>query len=246
MRRAGKTKVAEWSGRLAGLVLCAFFGLGLFAGLSVPGRAVALKGRDLLAARGWRALVPVAVESRDPLRSSPRPAGAVALVARNEGFYALSGEGELTGPLSPDAEGDLPVLSGPGLDRASTSQLLEYAALLVRAEAALGALISEMRLSADGTASLYLARFHTEVVLDLGNAPLELGRAAEVMSRWRSRRDLIAALDMTTPGQAVMRLHGDELAAARGRRAALAAVTGQSPGSPAAPLGPRTKEPARR
>jgi hypothetical protein len=131
---------------------------------------------------------------------------AVALVERKDGFYALRSTGELRGPVSAELENDLPILSGPALERARPRQLLEDAGALVRAEAALGELISEMSVAEDGTASLYLERSRTELSFDLANAAPELERATYLLRRWRGHRDLIAALDMTTPGQAVMRL----------------------------------------
>ena len=69
-----------------------------------------------------------------------------------------------------------------------------------------------MQVDDDGTASLFLERERTEVVVDLDRAAAELQRAIKVRQQWQGRENLIAALDLTTPGLAVVRLH-----ASRGR-----------------------------
>ena len=84
--------------------------------------------------------------------------GAIALVERHDGFYQLFSGGELRGPVSPGKQGDLPVLSGDALDNARGSQMVDYTALLVRAETQLSEIISEMRVGDDGTGSLFLER----------------------------------------------------------------------------------------
>jgi len=89
--------------------------------------------------------------------------------------------------------------------------MVDYAAQLVRAEAQLSEIISEMRVGDDGTASLFLERERTEVVIDLERATTELQRAIKVRQQWQGRENLIAALDLTTPGLAVVRLHEVEL-----------------------------------
>jgi hypothetical protein len=66
---------------------------------------------------------------------------------------------------------------------------------------------------------LFLEREQTEVVIDLDRAPAELDRAIEVRSKWQGRENLIAALDLTTPGQAVMRLHTAQRAPSKHRSA---------------------------
>jgi len=202
---------SDWSWRLVGMGLCAFFGLGVLAGLGVARRQTALPVPARLLEYGSRLLKGLSPLNRAAL-AVPKflPAKlegfAVALVERKDGFYALRSTGELRGPVSAELEGDLPILSGPALERARPRQLLEDAGALVRAEAALGELISEMSVAEDGTASLYLERSRTELSFDLANAAPELERAAYLLRRWRGHRDRIAALDMTTPGQAVMRL----------------------------------------
>lgn len=134
--------------------------------------------------------------------------GAVGIVERGNGFYALSQSDGLVGPISPQAQGDLPVLSGPGVQNAPVDRLLHYASILVRAEAALSELISEMRVDDDNGAVFFLARSQTTIAIDLDSAPIEIERASELLARWRTHRQYVAALDMTTPGQAVMRLRG--------------------------------------
>jgi hypothetical protein len=44
--------------------------------------------------------------------------------------------------------------------------------------------------------------------IDLDDAPAQLKRATEVLGRWNGHEQLVAMIDMTTPGQAVMRLRG--------------------------------------
>jgi hypothetical protein len=88
--------------------------------------------------------------------------------------------------------------------------MVDYAAELVRAEAQLSEIISEMRVGDDGIASLFLERERTEVVIDLDRATTEIQRAIKVRQQWQGRENLIAALDLTTPGLAVVRLHAGE------------------------------------
>jgi hypothetical protein len=136
----------------------------------------------------------------------PAQGDAVALVERHDGFYALFAEGELRGPVEAARAGDLPILSGAAVQTAGASDLVRYAAALVRAEVALSGLVSEMRLDGDGTVSLFFDRSHTELRVDLDDAPAQLKRATEVLGQWRGHEQRIAMVDMTTPGQAVMRL----------------------------------------
>ncbi len=214
-RTSAKGAGADWTRKVLGLVLCAFFGLGVATGLSRPGRALAARVR-LTVDSYWVELTQTLMLWRErpaqgaliaPLAAAPA-GSAVALVERPDGFYALFAQGELRGPVEPGADGDLPILSGAPLDRASARDLVRYAATLVRSEAELTGLISEMRLDDDGTASLFFNRSRTEVRLDLDRAPGELRRASEVLGRWRGHEALVASLDMTTPGEAVMRLRG--------------------------------------
>jgi len=218
---------------MGGLVVCAFFALGVMTGFSTAGRTVALRASGSL--NSYRAQI---LDSLAPARTAAAsysavvvewagragiyrrgmqaPAassagdlrdGAIAIVERHDGFYELFSGGELRGPVSPGKQGDLPVLSGIALDNALGAQMVDYAAELVRAEAQLSEIISEMRVGDDGTASLFLERERTEVVIDLERATAELQRAIKVRQQWQGRENLIAALDLTTPGLAVVRLH---------------------------------------
>jgi hypothetical protein len=228
---------------MAGLLLCAFFLLGVMTGFSEPGRRVAL--RTKLMVQGWtdRALASLGAMRHGHLDQSIAPVEAIlrlgrpapktpsaavrpaslhsanhddtiAIVARADGFYALNSDGEMRGPVSPSQQPDLPILSGPGAQNALAADLLEDAALLVRAEAELSCLVSEMRLSEDRVASLFLDRARMQIVVDLDQEQAELRRANDVLKRWQGRERLIAMLDMTTPGMAVVRLN-QELVDAR-------------------------------
>ena len=129
---------------MGGLVVCAFFALGVMTGFSTAGRAGALRAsaslsayRDQIidslapartAASGYSAvLVQWAGRTGIYRRAIPGPGaaeisagnmrdGAIAIVERHDGFYELFSGGELRGPVSPDKQGDLPVLSGDSLD----------------------------------------------------------------------------------------------------------------------------------
>lgn len=228
---------------MGGLVVCAFFALGVMTGFSTTGRAIALRAsatlssyRDqivdslapaLTAAERYRDTGIQWAERTGLYRHSNAGAGpeaisatdlregAIAIVERRDGFYDLYRGGELRGPVSPDQQGDLPVLSGAALDDARGQQMVDYAAVLVRAETQLSEIISEMRVDDDGTASLFLEREQTEVVIDLDRATTEIQRAIKVRDKWQGRENLIGALDLTTPGLAVVRLHVSEGSHAR-------------------------------
>ena len=202
-----------WSSKALGLVLCAFFVLGMVTGLSQAGRALAARARVTLSLywaeaagtfAGWRDRTTESAMLAPLVR--PAQGDAVALVERHDGFYALFAEGELRGPVEAARAGDLPILSGAAVQTAGAQDLVRYAAALVRAEVALSGLVSEMRLDGDGTVSLFFDRSHTELRVDLDDAPAQLKRATEVLGQWRGHEQQIAMVDMTTPGQAVMRL----------------------------------------
>jgi hypothetical protein len=228
---------------MGGLVVCAFFVLGVMTGFSTTGRAVALRtSRTLLSyQRGimdslaperevasnyygvileWAQHVGIyhpvthgpGVES---LSARDMRDGAIAIVERRDGFYELFAGGELRGPVSPGKQGDLPVLSGIAAESAPGKQMVDYAEVLIRAETQLSEIISEMQVADDGTGALFLEREQTEVVIDLDRAPTELQRVIEVRAQFPGRENLIAALDLTTPGQAVVRLHAEERAPSR-------------------------------
>lgn len=237
---------------MVGLVLCAFFVLGVMTGFSSRGRAATLRITRFISTFANR--LSSAVAHRDgtvadfsaALRSigignRPAPAqhpaaralvevpqeGAIAMVERGADFYALYANGELRGPVSPDAEGDLPILSGPGTENARGAALVEWTAVLVRSEAQLSRLISEMSVGDDGTAALYLDNARTEILIDVDDAPLEIARANEVLRRWRGRESMIEAIDMTTPDEAVVRLVGAD-ASVLARRDPLRTISDRS------------------
>jgi hypothetical protein len=200
-KRKKTSKAAEWSWRLAGIALCAFFALGVAAGLSRSGHSLAQRLETL-----FRALPRLsAMRSAGTAEASLSDEGAVALVERRDGFYALDAAGGLRGPIAPVAAGDLAVISGAGADAAG-AQLLDDARLMIRAETSLGPAVSEMRVSDDRTATLFLEQPAFAITLDLQNAPLELERVARILALWRGRQGLIAAIDLTTADQAVVRI----------------------------------------
>jgi hypothetical protein len=238
VRSGGNRTVAGWSPRLGGLVVCAFFALGVITGFSATGRAITLRVSATLssyrnqimdslapartAAASYPALLTQwagragiyhqAIHGPDAaaLSAGDMREGAIAIVERHDGFYELFSGGELRGPVSPGKQGDLPVLSGAVLDNARGPQMVDYAAVLVRAETQMSEIVSEMRINDDATASLFLERERTEVVIDLDRATTEIQRAIRVRQQWQGRENLIAALDLTTPGQVIVRLHAGE------------------------------------
>jgi hypothetical protein len=255
---AAKKKKAEsasgWSPRLAGVLLCAFFVLGVMTGFSEAGRRVALRAKNLFTTWADRSLaklgpfrhgadsidqsvapIEVLLKLKHP---APEPAtpgeveiprarapqgtdDPIAMVERREGFYALLASGEIRGPVSPAQQPNLPIMSGPGVESAQAPDLLSDAAILVRAEAQMSSMVSEMRIDTDRTASFYLDRERMAVVVDLDQATVELPRALDVLKQWQGRERLIAMLDMTTPGMAVVRLKTD-LPQLNRRKAAIA------------------------
>ncbi len=228
-----------WSPRLAGVLLCAFFVLGAMTGFSEAGRRVVLRAKNLfttwtdrtLAKLGpfrhagntfdqsivpletllrLRSPAPVPSETVDPKIALPRTSDdPIAMVERHDGFYALLARGEIRGPVSPAQQPNLPIMSGAGVETAKAPDLLAYAGILVRAEAQMSSLISEMRIDSDGAASFYLDRQRMAVVVDLEQGTFELARALDILQQWRGRERLIAMLDMTTPNMAVVRLKTD-------------------------------------
>ena len=208
--------------RLAGVALCLFFALGVMTGLSKPGRTLAAR------VESW--LEPHAVLRRSgilpalfahgamvaPAAVAPlAPASTIALVQRADGFYVLNGRGALSGPVAPAAQGDLPILSGAGVDGAAPDALLEDAAMLVRAEAYLNEVVSEMRIDGDGVATLYLEREAMEVSFDLGRTGVELRRAVRIIGLWRGHERMIAAIDLTEDDAAVVRIRRGAAGGAR-------------------------------
>src|ERR1017187_10941756 len=119
--------------------------------------------------------------------------GGSAIVEPRGGFSELVSGGGRRGPVAPGKQGDLPVLSGAALDNAPGLQMVDYAAVLVRAEAQLSEIISELRINDDATASLFLERERTEVGIDLDRATTEIQRAIKVRHQWQGREDLVPA-----------------------------------------------------
>ena len=219
----------DWSWRLAGIALCAFFALGVITGLSHSGRIFAQRVTALLRAvpyfnRSALISVPSAAAPTAHLSSA-----MIALVERPDGFYELDDRGGLRGPVSPDAESDVAILSGPAAAESVGAQLVDYARTLIAAEATLGVPVSEMRVGANGDATLYLERPAIAIVIEIPAPMAELGRAAKILGLWRGHSELIAAMDLTVPGQVIVRMRdgtsnsagGGELNAGRLTRARL-------------------------
>jgi hypothetical protein len=221
--RRKKSKAGSgWSWRLAGIALCAFFVLGVITGLSQSGRVLARRIEALLKRlphSGRSELIPAASNFffKEPTtdkfgRSSAgltgdTPTEAIALVELPEGFFQIDSEGGLRGPLSTTDAPDLPLLSGSATENASASQLVEYAEQLIRAEGVLSLRISEMRLSPGGEMRLFLDRPHLVIALTQGQLPLQLVRAAKLLDMWRGHSEVIGMIDMTIPGEAIVRPH---------------------------------------
>ena len=211
-RKKSKTSASHWGFRLAGIVLCAFFVLGVMTGLSRPGRTLALRVQTILnlwPGPGHSSIIPAVFFGGtviEPTVHHRAQGSAIALVQRGDGFYTLDSDGGLRGPVAPAAQGDMPILSGAGALAAQPAKLIDYAEALVRAEAGLGAVVSEMRIDPDGTATIFLEHPRIQVAFDIDRTAFEFSRALAVLVMWRGHEDLIAALDLTTPGQAVMRM----------------------------------------
>jgi hypothetical protein len=219
-RKKGKAG-SGWSWRLAGIALCAFFVLGVITGLSQPGRLLAHRIEALLQRlpySGRSQLIPAAYHAllfkestTDTVRqlavsTALRPrTDAIALAERSEGFYQIDSKGGLFGPLSPVYIPDLPILSGAALEHARAPQLVEYAGNVIRAEALLGAVVSEMRVRAHGEIRLYLDRPHLVIVLASTGFSLQLSHAAKVLKIWQQHRELVGMIDVTVPGEAIVR-----------------------------------------
>lgn len=237
-KKSRRKSGADWSWRLAGIALCAFFALGVITGLSPSGHVFARRveallnilprqGRSALVVPGF-STVRFADSPRAPLHGGIA-GGAIALVERSDGFYTLGAGGELRGPVSPAAAGDFPILSGPGVRDARADRLVEYAGMLVRAEVDLSQSISEMWVGGTGAAVLFPERSRLEIAVNLDDMPAELARANRVLTLWRGHRGMLAAVDMTTPGQAVVRLKPAALDTAR-RAAGVRGVAMTTPG----------------
>ncbi len=214
-KRRTRREGGGWTFRLLGLVVVAFFALGVLVGMSHRNRPAlpskqeltkTLRGRLVTVAPVVRALF----HSRSdvPIVSTRPPGKAVVAIERRGSFYALYSNGSLRGPISAGAVGDLAILSGGALKSASGPALVRYAAMLVRSEAKLSQPISQMRVESDGTIVIFLDRTATQVILNFDDFAGELKRASQVMAHWRGREGSIALLDMTIAGEAVVRLRG--------------------------------------
>jgi len=200
-KRSKANERTQWTGRLAGLALCSFFAFGVLTGLSSSGQDVAARLQRLLPALR---LFPPRLRPHPP--TAEPAADAIALVEHPDGFYQLDTAGALHGPVASSTVNDLPIMSGAALADASAQRLLDYASIIVRAEAGLGLRISEMRIEGAATATLFLDRPPLPITLDLDHAPVEIAHAAQVLTLWQAHWNLLAALDLTVPGEAVARL----------------------------------------
>jgi hypothetical protein len=209
-----------WSWRLAGLALCAFFALGVITGLSESGRLLARRieallqrlphsSRSDLLPTAYRTFLDKEPKLRDLAGLSAGPTWgmrteAIALLERPEGLYQLNSHGRLLGPVSSADTVDLPVLSGSGVENAQASQLLEYAGELIRAEAILSTIVSEMQVTSTGESRLYLERSHLVIIFSPRQFQVQLAHAAKVLPLWQTHGDLIVTVDMTIPGEAIV------------------------------------------
>jgi len=225
-------KTSEWSWRLAGLALCAFFALGVITGLSRSGRSLAARVEALLRMLprvSHSALLPPVTTSTAPRDG----AGPVALVRRADGFYILSSDATLRGPTAPTAAPDLPILDGPAIAAATDDQLLAFTSSLVRAEADLGLRISELHADAPELAVYDLEQPAVTLTVDLKNQKPELERAGRILALWRTHADLLAAIDLTIPDQAIVRLRNPlQTAATRKPAGEILAARTRTPISP--------------
>src|SRR5215471_19953322 len=171
-RKKKKSSGSGWSWRLAGIALCAFFALGVITGLSQSGRVLARRIEALLEHLPHSSrleLIPAAYHTfffKEPTAGKfgwpsaaltvRGPTEAIVLVEHPDGFFQIDSEGGLHGPVSPADAADLPVLSGSGVENARALQLVEYAGQLIRAEAVLSTIISEMHVTSSGEMYLFL------------------------------------------------------------------------------------------
>jgi hypothetical protein len=208
-KRKNAHNSSQWGVKLAGIVLCAFFVLGVITGLSGPGHQLALRIHTLLALwprHSGSALIPDGFAALPITSSNIGNDNAVALVRRDGGFYLLASSGDLRGPIAPEAQPDLPILNGAALADADEAQLVQDAAVMVRAEASLNHLVSEMSVASDGTATLFLDHPQVAVTIDESRSDAGIRRAAQMLHLWQGHQQLLAAIDLTAPYEAVVRL----------------------------------------
>jgi hypothetical protein len=205
-KRKKAKKGSDWSWRLAGLALCAFFALGVITGLSRSGRSLAVRIEALLRMlprASHSALIPPAAAMTAPPSSNPN---SIALVDRPDGYYVLNGDGGLCGPVTPAATADLPILSGASVRTANGDALLAFASDLVRAEAVLGLRISELEVESDDQGVFDLERPAVALTIDFSRQGAELERGARILGLWREHSEMLAAVDLTIPGQAIVQV----------------------------------------
>jgi hypothetical protein len=209
-----------WTWRLAGIALCVFFALGVITGLSQSGRIFARRLQSLLRClphssrselipTAYRAFLLKDLSTDERGQSSPETGvrartDTIALLQRPDGLYQLDSWGRVSGPVPSADTADVPILSGDGVENAPASQLLDYASEIVRAEAILSAIISEMQVMSSGDVRIYLDRPRLMIVLAGSQYALQLARAARVLEVWRRHSDLIGMLDMTIPDEAIV------------------------------------------
>jgi hypothetical protein len=190
-------------------VLCAFFALGVITGLSRPGHQLALRMRALLALwphHSGSALIPDRFTAEPVISSNSGSDEAVAVVRRDGGFYLLNSAGDLRGPIAQEEQPDLPILSGSAIGDADAAELMRDAAVMVRAEAGLNHLVSEMRTESDGTATLFLDHPQLAVTINENRSVTGIQRAVQLLHLWQRHQQLLVAIDLTSPDEAVVRL----------------------------------------
>lgn len=208
-KRKSARSSSQWGVKLAGIVLCVFFVLGVITGLSRPGHQLALRIHALLALWPHHSSSGLIPDGFTALPITPSNGGndnAVALVRRDGGFYLLNSSGDLRGPIAPEAQPDLPILSGPALANADETELMRDAAVMVRAEAGLNHLVSEMSVASDGTATLFLDHPQVAVTIDESRSAAGIQRAVQMLHLWQGHQQLLAAIDLTARDEAVVRL----------------------------------------
>ena len=208
-KRKSANNSSQWGVKLAGIVLCAFFALGVITGLSRPGHELAVRMRAVLGLwphHSGSDLIPDGFTALPSVPSRNGNVEAVVLVRREGEFYVLNSAGELRGPTAPEAQPDLPILSGPAIADAGAAELIQHAAVMVRAEAGLNHLVSEMTVAPDDTATLFLEHPRLAVTIDMSRSAVGIQRAVRILHLWRGHQQLLAAIDLTGPDEAVVRL----------------------------------------
>jgi len=135
--------------------------------------------------------------------------GAIAIVERRDGFYELFKRRRASRAGPPGKQGDRRSLAAP---RSTTSAARRWSTMR-RSWCALKAQLSEMfrrcTLAMTARRRFSLERGAYRVVIDLDRATTEIQRAIKCDNNGRPR-ELIAALDLTTPGLGRCTLHAAE------------------------------------